>query len=205
MVDAAMAAAPYCILDDFLPESVHQELLAHCLAVGDFDRGKVIVDGELAYHPDLRQGYISRDRLGRQLMPFRVRMDAAFAQIATELGIKPFKYNDIEFRLAAHGDGDFFKPHRDTFVGKNRPEGGDRLITAVYYLHAQPRGFRGGVLRIHPFGPGEPVAVQPVSNRLVAFPSFAIHEVSPVEVPSGAFADSRFSVTTWFRRVSTPS
>lgn len=195
-----MVAVPHCILDDFLPEDLHRDLLAHCLAVDDFDRGKVLVAGELGYHADLRQGYISANRLGGQLAPFRQRLDAAFAQIAGAIGIKPFAYPDIEFRLAAHGDGDFFKPHRDTFVGKDRLAGGDRLITAVYYLHGQPRGFKGGELRLHPFGPGEAVAVDPRDNQLVAFPSFAIHEVSPVEVPSGAFADSRFSVTTWFRR-----
>lgn len=196
-----MPAVPHCIFDDFLPAELHRELRSHCMSLEDFGRGEVLVDGALSYHPELRQGFISRDRLGDLLPLFRGRLNAAFPQMATQLGIKPFPHTDIEFKLAAHGDGDFFKPHRDTFVGKDRPEtGGDRLITTVYYLHAQPRRFHGGELLIHPLGPGETVTVEPRDNRLVAFPSFAVHEVTPVEVPGRAFADSRFSITSWFRR-----
>ncbi len=196
-----MPAVPHCLFDDFLPGKLHRDLRSHCMALDDFGRGEVLVDGALSYHPELRQGFISGNQLGGLLGPFRARLDAVFPEMAARLGIKPFPYANIELKLAAHGDGDFFKPHRDTFIGKDRPEtGGDRLITTVYYMHAQPRGFDGGDLRIHPLGPGETVAVEPRDNRLVAFPSFAIHEVSQLQVPSRAFADSRFSITSWFRR-----
>lgn len=200
-----MPTASFCIFDDFLATDVHRAMLSHCLALEDFDRGKVMVDGELSYHPEVRQGRLSQSRLGPLLLPFRSHLDAVFDRVVVSLGIKPFRYTDIKFRLAAHADGDFFKPHRDTFVGKDRPKaGGDRVVTAVYYLHRQPCGFRGGDLLIQPFGPGETIVVQPRDNRLVAFPSFAIHEVTTVDVPSQDFSDSRFSVSIWFKRASHP-
>lgn len=197
-----MANAPYVVRDHFLPPDLHRALLAHCLERDDFARGRVVVGGELTYHPDARKGMLSNDRLGPHLPAFLAALRAGFVELGPQLGIAQFDPNDIEIRLAAHGDGDYFKPHRDTFTGADRPPGGDRVITAVYYMHRLPRVFTGGDLLIHPFGGGEAAVVEPQNNRLVAFPSFAIHEVTPVQVPSGDFADSRFSVSCWFKKLS---
>jgi Rps23 Pro-64 3,4-dihydroxylase Tpa1-like proline 4-hydroxylase len=61
-------------------------------------------------------------------------------------------------------------------------------------LHSEPRSFSGGELTIRSSG------VQPQGDTLVLFPSCSVHEVLPVRVPSGAFADSRFTVTGWIHR-----
>jgi Rps23 Pro-64 3,4-dihydroxylase Tpa1-like proline 4-hydroxylase len=39
--------------------------------------------------------------------------------------------------------------------------------------------------------------IEPGQNRLVAFPSWAPHEVMPISCPSRRFIDSRFAVNCW--------
>ncbi len=78
----------------------------------------------------------------------------------------------------AHREGSFFIPHLDTFTSANRAEQQtDRVVTMVYYFHIQPRRFTGGALALYPFARGEPILLDPADNRLIAFPSFALHEV----------------------------
>ncbi len=123
--------------------------------------------------------------------------------------IGEFRLDSIELNLAAHGDGAHFAAHRDTFSGEARlhaREAGhiqhDRMLSAVYYFHREPKGFSGGELRLHPFssagGQGGHVDIQPLQNSVVAFPSFIFHEVRPVHCPSQAFEDYRFAVNCWF-------
>ena len=73
-------------------------------------------------------------------------------------------------------------------------------MSAVYYFHVQPLGFSGGELVIHPFGLSEASVIEPRDNRLVVFPSFALHEVLPVVCPNDGFASARFSINCWLRR-----
>lgn len=196
-----MAAVPHVLLDDFLPAAVHQGLLAHTLNVNDFALGRVVADGQTDYRPDARKGHLSDDRLGPHLPAFRTALHRAFGAIYPALGMAAFDLAEIEIRLAAHTDGDFFSPHRDTLTGSDRRfTMRDRMITAVYYFHQQPRAFAGGELRIYPFNATAPLLVEPRDNRLVAFPSFMLHEVLPVTVPGGGFANSRFSVSCWYDR-----
>ena len=197
----SMGSVPHYIADNFLPAAAHQGLLAHTLNVNDFAAGKVIAKGASDYHPDARKGQLSNDRLGPFRPAFRAALLTAFPAICSATGLAQFDLAEIEIRLAAHSDGDFFSPHRDSFTGNDREQTrGDRLITAVYYFHQTPRAFQGGDLHIHPFDKSAPAIIEPRDNRLVAFPSFMLHEVLPVSVATGEFADSRFSVSCWFDR-----
>lgn len=199
-----MATIPHLVIDDFLPNKLHQAMLAHALQVDDFAPGKVVANGQTTYQPDSRKGQLSNDRLGPYLPAFRAALSAQFEPICRGLGMAPFELATIEIRLAAHTDGDYFKPHRDTLTGAERSlTAHDRMITAVYYFHRQPKAFSGGELQLHPFGPGEALKIEPRSNRLAVFPAFLLHEVLPVSVPSGEFADSRLSVSCWFDRAQT--
>jgi Rps23 Pro-64 3,4-dihydroxylase Tpa1-like proline 4-hydroxylase len=100
-----------------------------------------------------------------------------------------FPQGRIEHQVAASNDGDYFRAHIDGGPDDTRE------ITFVYFLHSEPRGFSGGELVIRPS-----TAVQPEGDTLVLFPSCSVHEVLPVSVPSGAFADSRFTVNGWIHR-----
>lgn len=45
----------------------------------------------------------------------------------------------------------------------------------------------------------------PETDTLVAFPSWLRHEVLPVRVPSGDWADCRFSINCWLLRANPAS
>jgi len=95
----------------------------------------------------------------------------------------------MEYQVAASNDGDYFRAHIDGGADDTRE------ITFVYFLHSEPRSFTGGELTIR-----SGTVVQPEGDTLVLFPSCCVHEVLPVCVPFGAFADSRFTVTGWIHR-----
>jgi hypothetical protein len=118
----------------------------------------------------------------------------------------------VELELNAYGEGGHFEPHIDISTGPGRTplgaqSGEDRLLSAVYYFYKEPKGFSGGALRLFRFGADagradddDVVSYEPVQNSLVAFPSWALHEVERVGCPSGHFSDFRFALNCWFCR-----
>ena len=113
------------------------------------------------------------------------------------LRIKPFTPS-FELEFVAHGNGAYFTLHRDTAKYHQR------IITAVYYFHALPKAFSGGELRLHSLAAsgeqGTFVDISPEFDTVVYFPSMFLHEVLPIEAPSGEFLDSRFAINCWFVR-----
>jgi SM-20-related protein len=122
--------------------------------------------------------------------------------IFDRLGNTPFIPSVFEFQLVAHGDGAFFCRHIDTYT-KYQDQTSKRAISMVYYFHASPKAFSGGVLRLHCLAasdqPGTFVDIKPECDTLVFFPSWFPHEVLPVNCPSGRFLDSRFAINCWIR------
>ena len=117
----------------------------------------------------------------------------------------PFEPYKVELELVTNNEGAFFKPHIDTFMANAR-KASDRVLSVVYYFYAEPKAFSGGALRLYAFGTqeddGKFADVEPEQNTLVAFPSWALHEVLPVSCPSRRFSDSRFNVNCWVHRHS---
>jgi Rps23 Pro-64 3,4-dihydroxylase Tpa1-like proline 4-hydroxylase len=111
-------------------------------------------------------------------------------------------------QLTASNDGDFFTAHADASPEHHAVAA--REITFVYYLHRMPRPYGGGGLLLYEGVPGQPVydrgadvrLIDPQNNCLIAFTSDRWHEVDMVRCPSGAFADSRFTVNGWLRQTS---
>jgi predicted 2-oxoglutarate/Fe(II)-dependent dioxygenase YbiX len=192
---------PHLVIDDFLPAALHDDLLAYVLAREDGFAPAAVRRGAVDYG-DWRRAW-TRPDLGELRAPFHEAIVRRLPQVFAGLGMEPFEPALIELELSAHRDGDFFRPHVDTFVRKQDDEGEtDRVVTAVYYFYAQPRGFIGGEFAIHPFGDGEPVVVEPKDNRLLAIPAFAIHEVRPILCPGNVFRSARFAVNVWLNRAS---
>ena len=190
---------PHLRIADFLDAQMHAALLDWALA-----NEARFVPAQLAgglVEPEARRALVLRD-LGPITATLDTRLRDAAPGWAASLRSTPFVTSEVELELAAHNDGAHFTLHSDTYA-RDEVARGDRMLSAVYYFHRQPKAFTGGALRLHRLGaapgdPGEDVA--PDDNSLVVFPSWGPHQVMPVRCPSRAFADSRFAVNCWIYR-----
>jgi predicted 2-oxoglutarate/Fe(II)-dependent dioxygenase YbiX len=192
----------HLVIDDFLPAEDHAALLAFALANEAHFAPSEVRRGTQGYHaPDTRKSLLCGAPLGGLKDRFRAAILARNDELFAATGTPPFAVARCEIELAVHRDGCFFAGHQDTFTEESRAgTHSDRLVSAVWYFHAEPRRFSGGELAIYPFGEGEPDLIEPRDNRLVVFPSVAFHEVLPISCPGDAFADARFSINCWLRR-----
>jgi SM-20-related protein len=125
-------------------------------------------------------------------------------QVIQRLKLELFVPEQLEVQLTAHNHGHYYKIHNDN----GNEEVADRVISYVYYFHREPQPYRGGELKLYNLvaqdglyqaGDGT-VTIAPPNNSLVLFPSHFMHEVLPVDCPSGQFLDSRFTLNGWVRR-----
>ncbi|HXR14925.1 MAG TPA: 2OG-Fe(II) oxygenase [Terriglobales bacterium] len=132
------------------------------------------------------------------------RLRTCLPRVLQRWGRDTFSISRIETQVTASNHGDYFHCHSDNGV----EEVADREITFVYFFHREPKQFSGGDLRIYDSRRENdnyiPTAnyrtIVPEQNQLVLFASGLSHEITPVECPSGKFADSRFTVNGWFRK-----
>lgn len=129
------------------------------------------------------------------------RIGTLMPGLIEELGMIPFAIHGYEIELVAYPDGGFINGHVDTATRATR-HAFDRVLSAVYYFHREPKPYEGGALRLMPARMPPPDAprhidIAPIQNGVVAFPSWAPHEVLRVSSPSGDYADSRFAVNCW--------
>ena len=205
---------PFACIGEFLSEEEHVALLRWTLANRDrFQPATVARQDELVVDPRTRVALTARD-LGSELEWLEPRFRGALDDLLAKIRITIPKVEFLEMELAAHGHGAHFAPHLDIPIGPGRkPLGGragrehDRLLSVVYYFHAQPKRFEGGNLRLYRFGyqpnptgndPDTFFEIEPAQNTLVAFPSWVTHEVLEVRCPSEAFPDYRFAVNCWY-------
>jgi SM-20-related protein len=163
--------------------------------------------GERLTDRNVRHSLYLKD-LGVFAGPFKDFIASAVAKAVQTLQLIEPHVEPKEFEITAYPDGGHISDHIDT----ERAGGRIRVLSCVYYFSATPRPFSGGELRLHGFpkrmAPGEAmppafyVDIEPESDTLVIFPSWLRHEVRPVRVPSGAWADSRFTVNCWMHRAS---
>ena len=150
---------------------------------------------------------LSLPDLGEHRAAIEKRVAAWIPGLLADLGVTPFQSTGFETELLAYGHGAFFQRHIDLYAGAARSAtGADRLLSIVYYFFREPRGFEGGVLRLHtgaglPQGDGERyVDISVEQDMAVAFSSWLPHEVLGVRCPTGEFRDSRFSINCWALR-----
>lgn len=207
---------PHVQIQDFLPRAEHDQLLAWVLAnEHEFRPAKLLSSGRGAksrVEPDVRISLTTR-QLGPLADPLERRFRESLCALEQGTGTSAGK-GSLELELAAHGDGAHYQPHVDMSFGeRRRPVGGregeDRVLSSVYYFYHEPKAFSGGALRLHRFNarpydseplPDDYVDIEPLQNSIVAFPSWAMHEVRPVHCPSRSFRDYRFAINCWFCR-----
>lgn len=200
---------PSILRDGFLDDATHQALLDWTLANAERFAPATV------HRPDgTRVDTTARDNLkladlGPLKEPLRERLLAALPKLSEDIGCSFPPQVLLELELTAYGDGAFYQAHTDTGIPgsaearKVDPE--PRLLSAVYYFHRQPKAFDGGALRLYRWGdvdtadPANFRDLEPADNRLVAFLSWARHEVRPVSCPSRRFEDYRFAINCWYR------
>jgi Rps23 Pro-64 3,4-dihydroxylase Tpa1-like proline 4-hydroxylase len=198
--------AQFVVLDEFLvPEELNSIMEYTQSREGDFQLSEVIAPGQTGSTLDYehRRSRVLMD-IGEHQAVVLNRIQAYLPRVLQKMGREVFPVTRVEAQITASNDGDFFRNHNDN----GQDEIASRELTFVYFFHREPKAFRGGELRIYDsrWENGEYVStgnyqtIVPEQNQVVFFPSSLLHEITPVECSSRAFADSRFTVNGWFHR-----
>jgi len=190
---------PHRVLASWLGEDMADQLLSYAVSEeARFKETKVVLANETTANVDRS---LRLSRVLRDLGPFEqlLRTKAQDLQLMLEaaFGMSHKPPGEVELELVAHGDGGFYRPHIDTFTGGSASSGVNRRLSLIYYVHRRPRPFSGGRLQLLGLGGGQPLAIEPDHDTLLAFPSFVPHEVEPVSIPQQGFENSRFAVNIW--------
>ena len=203
---SAVARCPHVVFRNVLGTAIVAELLDFVAARKNDFRSAVVRNretGERRVDYGLRNcGYLG------DVGTFETPVKAFVCGIAERTMAKLHLTQPIgapsDFEIAAYGNGAHFGPHIDTDERLERV----RILSCVYYFAATPRRFEGGELRLYglPTLSAKDAAappftdIVPETDTLVAFPSWLRHEVRPVRVPSGEWADGRFTINCWVHR-----
>ena len=210
---------PHLQLFDFLPKTEHGRLLEWVLNNSGAFVAATVTNGKSGAEANVEAEQriaLTTRKLNELEATLKPRFADVLEYITETTGYRGPRPSSLELELAAHGNGAHYKPHLDIPLGQDRAplgsrEGEDRALSAVYYFYCEPKRFSGGELRLYSFGSGwnnenadasSYVDLQPVNNSLVVFPSWAMHEVRPVQCPSGEFRDHRFAVNCWYCRAT---
>ncbi|MGE5088907.1 MAG: 2OG-Fe(II) oxygenase [Candidatus Levyibacteriota bacterium] len=186
---------PVVAIENFLPDALCADLLAGVLA----SEAQFQPSGTHDARSDYRQSLVL-NAPPELVKPVVDRVRAVMPQVLPALKIAPIEVGVVEAQVTASVDGSFFGVHTD--AGRDVPR---RYLTYVYYFNRMPKGFEGGELRVYDdvlrngkLARAETYrTVEPRHNRVVFFWARTMHEVMPVRMPSGAFADARFTVNGW--------
>ncbi len=206
VLETSTAKAQCVVWDEFLAPQEVEDLIAYVLRhEEEFHSSEVIspsgVPGIVDYSH--RRSRVLTD-LGKREQVIVERIREALPRVLEQLGMEEFPVTQVEAQITASNDGDFFKAHSDDAQAIIA----SRRLTFVYFFHREPRQFEGGELRIHDsrreggqcISAGSYQTVVPQQNQIVFFPCSMLHEITSVKCPSGAFADSRFTLNGWFNK-----
>jgi hypothetical protein len=202
----APAKAQCVVLDEFLAPQEVEELIAYTLQQEvEFQSSEVIspagVPGIVDYSHRRSRVLTDLDKYEPVILE---RINAVLPRVLDQLGIEEFPVTQVEAQITASNDGDFFHAHSDDAQAIIA----SRRLTFVYFFHREPRQFEGGELRIHDtrqeggqsMSAGSYQSIVPQQNQIVFFPCSMLHEITPVNCPSRAFADSRFTLNGWLHK-----
>lgn len=199
---ARSRSAPVLVIERFLADEIHDEVLESLIAAEPRFRSNLAPGRESLALFDAPEARPVLDAIERRFDEVVAAMaDAGAIVDGVDLrGIEPPA-------VSASGHGSFHAPHTD-----NDPTAGfepsiTRRLSFVWHAFRTPQAFTGGELRVwdHADVPSERGPWTPVStwtdhacgdNQLIVFSSYSRHEVVPVHMPDGTFADRRFAVVT---------
>ena len=188
---------PHRLLPGWLGATRSAELLAYGVAAeARFAATRLDDHGAGRLDAVVRRSRVLKD-IGDFAAPLRRSALALQAGLETAFDMPHVAENSTQIEMVAHGDGAFYRPHTDTYSGDEYTPGGRRRLTMVYYLHAAPRRFTGGRLRLFDLGGDQSIDIEPTHDSLLVFPSSARHEVETISCPDGTFADARFALNIW--------
>lgn len=190
--------APHLVTEHFL--SAPESAALRQWALDNRDRFRP-AKTDHGVRPEAREALSLRD-LGPFAELIQTRARDNLADWIGRLRVTAFAPSLVELELVAYNDGAHFAIHSDTYSSR-MPAFGDRMLSAVYYLHEEPKRFSGGALRLHRLdarSSHDGFDISPDGGRLVVFPSWWPHEVLRVSCGTRAFEDSRFSVNCWIHR-----
>jgi Rps23 Pro-64 3,4-dihydroxylase Tpa1-like proline 4-hydroxylase len=203
---AAPVRAQCVVLDEFLAPQELNELVDFTLQhEAEFRSSEVISPsgepGVVDYNH--RRSRVLMD-LGGQEEVILERIRGVLPRVLDQLGVEEFPVRHVETQITASNDGDFFGEHCDDAQEMIA----SRRITFVYFFHREPRQFKGGKLRLHDcrwhgeqqVKTGSYQSIVPRQNQIVFFPCSLLHEITPVDCASRAFADSRFTLNGWLHK-----
>jgi len=207
VLEAPESVRAQCVvLDEFLAPQEVDELMGYTLQhESNFQVSEVVApsgDGDVIDY-NHRRSRLLMD-VGKQEDVIVQRIRGVLPQVLQQLGMEEFPVTWVETQITASNDGDFFHVHSDDAQGPIA----SRKLTFVYFFHGEPCRFKGGELRLHDaklqeeryVSAGSYQTIVPQQNQIVFFPCSLPHEITPVECPSKAFADSRFTVNGWLHK-----
>ena len=199
-------SAECVVLDEFLSSAELNTLRQYVLAQEmRFEISEVLSPGVTggAVDYERRRSRVLMDLSGHERMIVDPIL-TCLPRVLHKWGRDPFPISRVEAQVTASNHDDFFGCHSDN----GAEEVATREITFVYFFHQEPKQFSGGELRIYDSRRENdnyvPTAnyrtIVPEQNQLVLFASGLSHEITPVDCPSGQFADSRFTINGWVHR-----
>jgi SM-20-related protein len=194
------------IIDDFLGVDEHRDMLAYALANEEQFNAGTVTSEDASYRQNL---VIMNFHEAAHSTLISNRLLTWFPQITQMLNMDLFPLGIVESQLTASNDGHYFRAHMDGGNNETR----HRTLSCVYYFFREPKAFAGGTLRLYDtWRQGAQMRqaesfqeIQPISNRMVVFPSDTYHELMQTRCPSRKFEDSRFAITNWIRRAEQPN
>lgn len=197
-------SAQCVVLDEFLAPQELQELIGFTLAhETDFRASEVISPAGGVIDYQHRRSHVL-DEVGRYQELILERIKKVLPSVLRKLNMEECPITRTEMQVTGSNDGDSFAMHTDN----GHDEVASRYLTFVYFFHREPKQFTGGELRIHDsrwqgeryVSQGSYQTIMPEENQIVFFPCTLLHEITPVDCPSRAFADSRFTLNGWIHR-----
>lgn len=135
----------------------------------------------------------------------RKKIMSHLPSVVEQLALPSFLVSKVEMQMTAHHDGCYYKVHTDASSETTQA----RQLTYVYYFNREPKAYTGGELMLYETelrgkastSGSRSEMIEPHNNSIVFFNSRCRHEVLPVSCPSQDFANGRFTLNGWVRRV----